>query len=175
MVNRPSSVVVVALLAKGDELLTTLQRSGTINKDVLERLDWFADPTGVSDNSSWARRGLVLHAWEKIAERPWIGKGTGTSREVVHEGTHNQYLAHMQDHGLLGMMIVPLLTLAVAWRSSGEPRLLAALFGALVIWQGFFTHNILDHPPRLLLCALMAAIVRTSRTAVEDHGRPVPA
>ncbi|TKB75405.1 MAG: O-antigen ligase family protein [Nitrospira sp.] len=168
------TVVALGFIARGDELLTTLQRSGTINKDVLERLDWFADPTGVSDNSSWARRGLVIQAWDKIAERPWFGNGTGTSREVVYEGTHNQYLAHMQDHGLLGMMIVPLLTLAVAWRASGEARLLAAIFGAVVIWQGFFTHNILDHPPRLLLCALMAAIVWISRTSAIDHSLSVP-
>lgn len=167
-------LVAMLLLFRGDEFLTTLQRSGTINRDVLERLDWFMDPTGVSDNSSWARKLLVKQAWEKIAERPWIGSGTGTSREVVYEGTHNQYLAHMQDHGLLGAAIVPLLMVAVAWWAQGAVKPLAMIFGAVVMWQCFFTHNMLDHPPRLLLFALMAAMAWASRSTALDQAQVVP-
>ena len=168
------ALVAMGLLFRGDEFLTTLERSGTINKDVLERLDWFTDPAGVSDNSSWARKLLVKHAWEKIAERPWIGSGTGTSREVVHEGTHNQYLAHMQDHGLLGAAIVPLLIVAVAWWARGEAKQLAMIFGAVVMWQSFFTHNMLDHPPRLMLFALMAAVAWAGRFPALDQARVAP-
>jgi hypothetical protein len=167
-------LVAMLLLFRGDEFLTTLERSGTINKDVLERLDWFTDPAGVSDNSSWARKLLVKQAWEKIAERPWIGSGTGTSRDVVFEGTHNQYLAHMQDHGLLGATIVPLLLVAVGWWAQGEAKQLAMIFGAVVMWQSFFTHNLFDHPSRLMLFALMAAVAWASRSPALDRVRVVP-
>jgi hypothetical protein len=49
--------------------------------------------------------------WEKFENSLIIGNGTGSSQEAVI-GAPNQYLAFMQDHGLLGAIILPLLVLA---------------------------------------------------------------
>lgn len=156
-------LIIVVLLPMGDQLLTELERKGVINKNLVERLDWFADPTGVSDHSSWERKRVAREAWEKVAERPWTGSGPGSSRTAI-VGTHNQYLAHMRDHGLLGAGIVPLLLLALSWRAQGETKQLALLFGCVVMWQCFFSHTILDQAPRLSLFGLMGAFAWASRS-----------
>jgi O-antigen ligase len=155
-------LVAVLLLPRLDQFLTTLDSSGVINKNVAERLDWFTDPTGVSDDSSWERSYLLKQAWDKTAEHPFLGSGTGTSREVAM-GAHNQYLMFMQDHGLLGAAILPLLVLAVTWGARGEVRNLAIIFGGTVILQGFMSHDILNQLELLMLFALMAVMSSGSR------------
>lgn len=160
-------LIVLILLPRWDEFLMTLERDGVLNKNVMERMAWFADPTGVSDDSSWERKYVAKRAWEKVAERPFLGNGTGSFRNA-YVLPHNQYLTFMQDHGLIGAVILPLLGLAVTWGMRGENRRLAIVFnGTLLLW-GFFSHTILNEPHTLLLLALMAAMTLTSR---EDQVR----
>jgi len=143
----PLVLVGLVLLPRLDQLLTTLERSGTINKDVQERLAWLADPSGVSDASSFGRAYLAKQAWEKIAEHPLIGSGTGASRaapNVALESTHNQYLAFMRDHGVLGAAIMPLLILAVMWGAQGDTRHVAKAFLCAVLLMSLFTHSVLN-------------------------------
>jgi O-antigen ligase len=78
-------------------------------------------------------------------------------------GAHNQYLMFMQDHGLLGAAILPLLVLAVTWGARGEVRNLAIIFGGTVILQGFMSHDILNQLELLMLFALMAVMSSASR------------
>jgi len=155
-------LVAVLLLPRWDQFLTTLDSSGVINKNVEERLDWFMDPSGVEDSSSWERAYLAKQAWDKTAEHPFLGSGTGSSREMAI-GAHNQYLMFVQDHGLLGAAILPLLLLAVTWGARGEVRDMAILFGCTVVVQSFLSHDLLNQPEALLLFALMAAMSSTSR------------
>ena len=163
-------LVVLVLLPQWDQLLTTLERGGAINKDVLERMEWFGDPTGVSDISSSGRKLLAERAWEKIADHPFLGSGTGSSTEAFVL-PHNQYLALMQDHGVIAAAILPLLILAVAWRARGESMFLAMVFGSTLLLLGFFSHTLLNENHALLLLGLMAAIAATSReNAVRNTG-----
>jgi len=60
-------------------------------------------------------------------------------------------------------LIMPLLTLAVAWKARGETKHLVMIFGGAVILQSFFSHNMLHQLPRLMLFALMAAFAWSSR------------
>ena len=155
-------LVAVVLVPRWDQFLTTLDSSGVINKNVVERLDWFTDPFGVDDYSSWERAYLATQSWNKTAEHPFLGSGTGSSREMAME-PHNEYLMFMQDHGLLGAAILPLLVLAVTWGARGEARNLAILFGCTIMLQSFVSHNLLDQWEVLMLFALMAAMSSTSR------------
>ncbi len=160
-------LVALVLLPRWDELLTTLGNSGVINKNVEERLDWFTDPSGVSDYSSWERKYLAKQAWDKTADHPFLGNGTGSSREMA-AGAHNQYLMFMQDHGLLGAAILPLLVLAVTWRARGEARGVAIVFGCIIIVRGFFSHDILNQAESLMLFALMAIMSSSRETEMEQ-------
>jgi O-Antigen ligase len=156
-------LIIAIVLPRADELLTALDRSGmSTNKDVAERLEWFANPSGVSDNSSWERAYLAKQAWDKTADHPLLGSGTGASRETIM-GTHNQYLMFMQDHGVWAAAILPLLVLAVTWGARGEVKTLGIIFGITVLLRGFFSHDILNQPFDLILFALMAAMAAVSR------------
>ena len=64
----------MVVLPRWDQFVDTRERTGVVNGDVLERLDWLSDPVGVSDYSSWERKYLAQRAWSEISERPFLGK-----------------------------------------------------------------------------------------------------
>ena len=155
-------LVMLALLPRMDQLVTTWERTGVMNRDVLERLTWFTDPSGVSDMSAWERRKVAQQAWDKIADHPFVGGGTGSFHDS-YVLPHNQYLALMLDHGLVGAMIVPSLILAVTWGARGESRRVAVVYGCSLMVLSFFTHAILTYEYSLILLALMAAMAGTNQ------------
>jgi hypothetical protein len=152
---------VLVLLPRLDQILTTLERKGVVNENVLERLEWFANPTGVSDFSSWERKYVAQRAWNKIAEYPVLGSGTGSSYEATVP-PHNQYLSFMLDHGLIGVMILPLLIVAATWGARGETRHVAIVFGCTIAMLSFTTNTILITNYSCILLSLMAAMAATS-------------
>ncbi len=154
--------VMLFLIPRWDELLTTWERSGVMSKTVLERLEWFGDPTGVSDTSSWERKLVARRAWEQVGNNPIIGNGPGSYRGA-YVGAHNQYLAFMQDYGVTGALIVPALLTAIIWRARGEERSIAMLLVCVAGLQGFFTHNLLEMPYLLLGFALMAGLCEVTK------------
>lgn len=165
---------VIALLTVGvlvpqwDSFMRQLEISGTVSKDVLERLEWFADPTGVSDGSSAGRAQVARYTWERIVEYPIFGRGTAASYEEL-DPPHNQYLAFMEDHGVVvGLFILPSIILAVMWKARGESKLLAMLFGGTVLWLSCFSNNMVEYPHSLLLFATIAILSELS-VAEEDH------
>jgi hypothetical protein len=155
-------LVALVLLPRWDQLLLTWERTGVVNVDVQERLEWFTDPGGVSDFSSWERRYVAQRAWEKIAERPFLGNGTGSSYES-YTAPHNQYLSLMIDHGLIGALIVPVLILAVTWGARAGTRQVAIVFGCAILVLSLFTHSLLSAGHSLTLLPLMAAMAATSQ------------
>ncbi len=162
------SLIGIVLLPQADEIFTALERSGSLNANVLERLTWLMDPSGVSDASTWSRKYVAQQAWERVGEQPFLGGGTG----AVHEGLdilpHNQFLAYMMDHGLLGAMLLPLLLLALIWLAEGDRRRVGLIFSCAVLWFSFFTHTMLNNSHSLLLLALVAALAST-RVPLFDH------
>jgi len=161
-------IVGIVLLPKLDAILTTMDQTGVINKNTEERLAWLTNPSGVSDASSWSRMYAAQQAWNKFADHPWVGSGTGTMHESFDIPPHNQYLSYMLDHGVLGATIVPLLLLALLWGARGETMRVGLVFGTTILVLSFFTHSILDFGPSLILFALLAAMVLTESFRVRD-------
>lgn len=148
----------VVLLPKADQILTTLERAGSLNADTQERLAWLMDPLGVDDASSWGRKAVAREAWERVAEHPFLGGGTGAVHKGLDIPPHNQFLSHMIDHGVLGAMLIPLLLLTLIWRAEGESQRVVFIFSCAVLWFSFFTHTFLYNAHSLLLVALAAAL-----------------
>jgi hypothetical protein len=155
-------LVALFLLPRWDQLLTTWERSGVMGGDTVERLVWFTDPLGVSDRSGWERKYVAKRSWEKIEEHPFLGSGTGSYHDMIGM-PHNQYLSFMLDHGVIGVMILPLLILAATWGARGQSRGVALVFGCAVLVLSLFTHAILYREQSLILFSLMAAMAGTSR------------
>ena len=155
-------LVALILLPQWNQLLTTWEKAGMLNANVVERLAWFTDPSGVYDRSTWERKYVAQRAWDKIEEHPFIGSGTGSFHQA---GVlpHNQYLSLMLDHGIFGAMILPLLILAATWGARGETKHIAIVFGCVIMVMSLFTHSILYREHSLILFSLMAAMAATSR------------
>ena len=167
------SVGLLLLLPRLDHLLTAWERAGLFNRDVLERLEWFTDPFGVSDHSSWSRAQVAKEAWDKFAQAPFFGYGTGSSSELSL-GTHNQYLAFMLDHGIIGAAIIPVFLLALLRYADGTTRQIGQIFALSVLVLAFGTHNLLDNEYSLFLFSLMGAMAaahhfEVSRLAGDIH------
>jgi len=160
-------VVMAMLIPQWDTVVSTLEKTGSINKNVEERLAWLTDPSGVSDQSSWARMYVAKRAWDMIEEKPIWGSGTGSSYEA-ELAPHNQSLAFMQDHGVLGVLILPLLLLAVTLSSTGEHRRTTILFSGSVMLLSFFSHDLLSQSHTLLLLALAATMFKEKNHPAPD-------
>jgi O-antigen ligase len=165
-------LIVLFLIPRWDQLLTTWDRSGAMSGDVVERLTWFTDPFGVPDGSSWERTYVARRAWDQIADHPFWGSGTGSSLEA-YIAPHNQYLSLMLDHGLIGALILPLLILAVTWGARGDIGRVALVFGFAVLVLSLFSDAILYREASLLLFSLMAAMAGASGDRVNAKTAPV--
>lgn len=153
-----SFLVAVLLFPRWEELLITLDKAGVVNTNVEERLRWLTDPSGVQDQSSWARAYVAKRLWEKWAENPFLGSGTGSAFGAFEIPPHNQYLVFMVDHGLIGGFVFPVLILAVMYRARGKLNIVTILFGCTQAFAGLVSHTLLNEPQTLLLFALAATV-----------------
>lgn len=153
-----SMVLVILLFPHWDELLITLDKAGVVNTNVEERLQWLTDPSGVQDQSSWARAYVAKRLWEKWAEHPFLGSGTGSAFSAFEIPPHNQYLVFMVDHGFIGCLVFPLLIMAVIYRGPRERNIVGILFGCTQAFAGLVSHTLLNEPQTLLLFALAATV-----------------
>ena len=151
------AVGIFLIVPRLDNWVGTWEQAGTLNHDVKERLEWLSNPFGVSDHSSWSRATAARDAWDKFAERPFSGLGTGASYRAVVE-PHNQYLALMVDHGIIGAAILPLLLLSITWWAREKDQVIARVFALSVLTLGFSTHTILVDEHSLILFSLLAAM-----------------
>jgi O-antigen ligase len=127
--------------------------------NVMERVDWLFNPLGIQDASALERKKVAELSWKMFTDHPFVGNGLGSTEAWSEsQSTHNMYLYLMADHGIIGVMILPLLCLAVVWRSYGEARQIAIPFVLFILFFGFFSHNVIDDYCTLIAFALMAAM-----------------
>jgi hypothetical protein len=143
---------------RGEQLLRAIDNAGVMNTNVEERLLWFTDPSGAESESGWARAYVMKRLWEKLAEQPFLGSGTGSAFSAFEIPPHNQYLVFMVDHGLIGVFVFPLLILAVIYRDRGKFNFVSMLFGCIQAFAGLVSHSVLNGPQTLLLFALAATV-----------------
>ena len=119
-----------------------------------------------ADVSASSRSQLAMHALDLFGERPLTGFGTGATVEWNEpESTHNIYVRHLAEYGVLGALLMPTLLL-LSWprhlrRASPAYRGAAQAFVALVALWGLFSHNVADDPFILLGLALVSALPAT--------------
>jgi len=146
-------LAILLVLPRWDNFVDDLERSGSLNRNVEERLASLIDPSGQADESSWSRKYLVTKAWEKIEERPFLGWGTGASFET-EMAAHNQSLVFMQDHGILGILILPLLLAAIVFHGKGKLRPIVLVFSCTIMVMSLFSHHLLNQVHTIIMLAL---------------------
>ena len=153
------SLLIAALLfPRLDELRVNIDSAGVVNANIAERLLWLTDPSGVQDESGFARAYVAKRLWDKWAEHPFLGSGTGSAFSAFEIPPHNEYLLLMMDHGLIGGLVFPLLLLAIIYRNRGKFNIVSVLFGCTQAVAGFISHTLLSEPQTLLLFALAATV-----------------
>jgi O-antigen ligase len=159
------AVTVAATVWQWGRIEYQLEDLGVLNANTTMRLDWFNN-MDASDFSATERKEVAEFGWEMFAESPVMGHGVGASIDWSYErSSHNEYLNMMVDHGIIGFFILPLLTLAATWRARGETRQISFAFTVFILYFGFFSHNILNERPVLMIFTLLSSMVVSSRVA----------
>jgi O-antigen ligase len=154
--------------------LNEWQRSGVINVDprgITARLEWFQNPLAKKEDSAEGRVEVVRIAWDMVSEHPILGCGIASTENLNNLGisTHNMYLLHMAEHGILGVFILPLFVYAVTRHSRGESKDIALAFTIFILWWGMFSHNVAEERYILLCFSLMASMNVTSRLEPQSN------
>lgn len=139
-------IIIIGLAQIGGDSLNLgeFQDIGLLNKNVLERVGEIGHPSAIEDDSARSRFEVVKLAWKMFVENPLIGNGIGSTRQLNVGGlsshnisTHNMYLYFMTDHGILGILIFPLLVYAVIRHSQGEIKYISWGFCSFCSYLGF--------------------------------------
>ncbi len=141
--------------------------------DAMERLVLRRSQIGADIRAEGHRLWLMQEAWRKFSEKPVLGHGVGATFEWrADTSTHNMYLLHLTEFGLIGLLIFPTMIVSVVRRPGPGMQSLASSFAVLLVTWGMFTHNVLDTRHVLLCIVLVAAMVRRRDENSDDA--PVP-
>jgi O-antigen ligase len=119
------------------------------------------EPATLADHPAAAdqlRTEAAAAAWALFREQPLAGAGAGaTERWGLPESTHNSYLRGAAEHGVAGLLLLPLLLVALARVHPAGPGRTGAIACAAVLgaW-GLFSHNLLEEWPFLVALAVAA-------------------
>lgn len=139
----------------------SLEKTDVLDPDNLARLG-----LNISDASARGRLALADTAWKRFVSNPILGEGSGTTVFwTAQDNVHSYYLLEMADHGVIGVLVLPLLLLSFA-RRSWEYYTVAAVY---VVW-GLFLHLIMSLPFSLIVLAIEAA--ETNLRSRRLHVRP---
>lgn len=149
--------------------LTSSDGLPLLTQDIQDRIEWIVNPFSEKskniDNNS--RGFLVQQAWQKFAEKPFLGNGIGSTKTQfsvdLAQDTHNMYLKFMVEHGFLGVFIYPLLILATIWKAKGETKKISIVFATNLIVWGFFNHTVIRDFSNLVAFGLMACMAKQSQ------------
>lgn len=119
-------------------------------------LDMDAEILRFGDSASLERLDAVDRSLRIISERIALGMGTGYVYSMP-VGPHNMYLARWVDNGVIGLLSYLWLISAafvVNWRNRNMEGMVIAF---VVLFFGFFSHNVLEDRTILLLLAISTA------------------
>jgi hypothetical protein len=148
-----------------------LEDESVLNNNVLDRVSSLS-LAQFDDDSATERVSVAEQAWDAFAVHPFVGLGTGASMVPPFDvGPHNIYLALMVDHGLIGLLVFPVLVLACIWSAATADRQLAVTFAAAALVLGFFSHNLLSERYALVTYAVMGSVTAMGRPFADVSGR----
>lgn len=157
--------------AQGDKLL---------RDDTLARIEFILDPTAQRDDSKASRITHLEDAWQKFANRPFVGNGLGAgennatvSQTGIAQRSHNTYLDFMVEFGFLGAFVFPAVLFASIYHAAGKFRQQAIAFLLLFMTNGLFSHTLMSEFCSLVSYAMMTNLARhSSESASEPVFKP---
>jgi len=147
----------IFLLVSSLEVISALAAGRGMNEvNLLQRLEWFQSLGREGDFSSDQRLQVAEAAWKSFLDSPLWGHGL-SERDflVAGVGSHNIYLQHLAQHGVLGLFLFPTVVF-IAARSA--PPSIRLSFVSIQLFSGFFSHNMLDSYPSLFIIGFVGAM-----------------
>jgi O-antigen ligase len=143
--------------------------------DIVNRLEEFQNPS-LSEDSAMSRQAVAAGAWLLFSKNPLWGGGLASTRKwmVADVSTHNMYLYHMADNGILGLIFLPGAIVAVIYRNRGEQVTILICFGFFVGLWGLFSHEVLTERYILTIFALLAAMNTNQQWYLKYTNRNLP-
>ena len=141
------------------DYLWQLQQQGIINEDIFSRLNWFSNASSSYTSDDNSRTEIINYSLQIFNEKPWLGHGLGYTR--VWDGQirpHNMYLLLIVEHGILGILIMPILIWIVVKNARSENRNIAIAFAILMLLRCIFSHNVLEERYALFCFSLMISL-----------------
>lgn len=140
-----------------------------LSKDSLARVEFLINPLAQKDDSKASREDHVQVAWAKFSRHPFIGNGLGSGENTatlsstgVAQRSHNTFLDQMVEFGFLGVFFFPSLLLVSVWQAKGEFKKQGGAFVIFLLFQGFFSHTLMNEFCSLIFYAIMANLSRHS-------------
>ena len=160
-------VLGIAVVAIKPDVVGILMDSGTLNRNTTSRATM-----EVGSESDGSRYVAATEALDVIAEHPFLGRGTGASTEPPFDqvGPHNIYLALMVDHGILGLLILPMFIRALTREAPRPLKPVTIPLAFFLAYWGLFSHNVLDERYFLVVVALVASAVAAGRARGPEKG-----
>lgn len=166
------AAVIIVLSSQLDNLAYIKNADGEnlFQKDTLERVEFLIDPFAQSDNSKASRVSHIEKAWNKFANRPFLGNGLGAGEDFstksqtgIAQRSHNTYLDFMVEFGFLGAFIFPSMLIACTYQAEGEFKKQGLAFVLFLLSQGFFSHTLMSEFTSLTSYAVMSNLARHSK------------
>lgn len=139
------------------------------SQDSLARVEFLIDPLEQKDDSKASREYHVQVAWGKFLRHPFIGNGLGSGENTatlsstgVAQRSHNTYLDQMVEFGFLGVFLFPALLLSSIWQAKGEFKKQGRALVMFLLFQGFFSHTLMNEFCSLIFYAIAANLSKHS-------------
>lgn len=141
-------VAVAAFLVYGSNIIMFLDNKLEGNwSNSLGRIGFFISGKA-TDDSSASRVDVALSALDEFFQSPVLGRGLGYSQAWSSSGyginTHNIYLKHALDFGLVGFLVYPLFLVAALYTRNGFHNKDALSVFIILFLLGFNSHNMME-------------------------------
>ncbi len=111
----------------------------------------------VDDGSAASRLAAARDALVRINESPILGHGTGYARRMP-ELPHNLYLQQWVNNGMPGLVSYLAFLVISLWQFASRRFFPGVMLMLVAIVGSFFSHNILDQRPFLILYGMLLGV-----------------
>jgi O-antigen ligase len=115
------------------------------------------DFSALEDPAGRARAQALYDSFGLIDQSPLLGHGTG----FTYAGgifPHNIYLTQWINNGALGLVLLVVFLFASVWHFRVCKDVRGVVFVAAFFISGFFSHNLLEQPPFMVMFGLLGAL-----------------
>jgi hypothetical protein len=151
----------------GHAVLDAFRAGGNV-VDIWNRVLSFNAVVAAGDYSTEMRLAAARHAVEMFSTSPLLGYGTASTVTWGFPiSTHDIYLRHVAEYGIIGAAIYPSLVGLVSHGLWTRDRTLAVAVGLFLLTWGVFSHDVLDAWYNLLAIAYFLALGGSPGKATE--------